>query len=155
MKRRPTDSRGMAGGGPESFEARLKSDAGRIRADVSPELDRRIAAAIARERSRPATRPRREPFVRPWLAGSLVGLGAAALAVLLIGRVVDTSVPGPATAVPIAETAPEYLQEFREQVPLNVETADLTAPLEQELRNLQSDLEKAKENVERDLRLTF
>lgn len=155
MKRRPTDSRGETGTAPASFEAALKSDADRIRADVSPGMDRRIEAAIARERSRPVPPARRDTFVRPWLAGSLVGLGVAAAAVLLIGRVIDAPPPAATPAVPIADAAPEYLQAFREQVPLNVETAELTAPLEQELRNLQSDLEKAKENVERDLRLTF
>jgi hypothetical protein len=155
MKRRPTDSRETADGAPQSLEAALRSDAARIRAEISPDLERRIEAAIARERSRPALAARRETFARPWLAGSLVGLGAAAMAVLLVGRVVDPPASAPTPAVPIADAVPEYLQAFREQVPLKVETAELTAPLEQELRNLQSDLEKARDNVEQDLRLTF
>jgi hypothetical protein len=155
MKRRATDSRRRPGGARGSFEAALKSDAARIRAEVSPGLERRIEAAIARERSRPATPARRETFVRPWLAGSLVGVGVAATALLLTGRIIEAPVPVPTPAVPITDSVPEHLQAFREQVPLNVETAELTAPLEQELRNLQSDLEKARENVERDLRLAF
>jgi hypothetical protein len=148
------DSKARAGDGPDSFEAALKADAARIRVVVSPGLERRIEAALARERARPQTPPRRETFVRPWLAGSLVGLGVAAAAVLLIGRVDDAPAPAPTPGVPVADTS-EQLRAFREQVPLNVETAELTAPLEQELRNLQSDLEKARENVERDHRLTF
>lgn len=155
MKRRTTDLRRGGGGADASFEAALKSDAARIRADVSPGLERRIDAAIALERSRPAVPARRETFVRPWFAGSLVGVGVAAMALLVIGRITESPVPVPTPAVPIADTVPEQLQAFREQVPLNVETAELTAPLEQELRNLQSDLEKARENVERDLRLAF
>lgn len=146
------DSRESTGHAPASFEAALKADAARIRVEVSPALERRIEAALARERARPQAPPHRETFVRPWLAGSLVGLGVAAAAVLLIGRVDDA--PAPIPAVPVADTS-EQLRAFREQVPLKVETAELTAPLEQELRNLQSDLEKARESVERDLRLTF
>jgi len=155
MKRRPTDSRGKADRTTDSFEAALKSDAARIRADVTPRLDRRIDAALARERHRPGTPPRRETFVRPWLSGSLVGLGVAAMAVLLIGRIGGEAPRPPTPDVPVADNPGEQLQAFREHVPLNVETAELTAPLEQELRHLQSDLEKAREDVERDLRLTF
>lgn len=156
MKRRPTDSRDKADRTTDSFEAALRSDAARIRADVTPELDRRIDTALARERHSPGTPPRRETFVRPWLAGSLVGLGVAAMAVLLIGRIGgEAPAPAPTPDVSVADSPGEQLQAFREQVPLNVETAELTAPLEQELRHLQSDLEKARENVERDLRLTF
>ena len=160
MKRRANDSakasRKTAGDAPASFEAMLKADAARIRIDVSPALERRIEAALARERARPEMPSRRETLVRPWLAGSLVGLGVAAAAVLLIGRIdqVPVPVPAPTPGVPVADTSEPH-RAFRQQVPLNVETAELTAPLEQELRNLQSDLEKARENVERDLRLAF
>ena len=155
MKRRATDWRGKTGRTAVSFEAALKADAARIRPDVTPELYARIDAALARERSRPASPPRRESFVRPWLAGSLVGLGVAAMAVLVVRIGGEAPAPAPTPEVSVADTSEEPLQAFRQQVPLNVETAELTAPLEQELRDLQADLEKARENVERDLRLTF
>lgn len=151
--KRQDDSREKSGAIPRTFDALLRSDASRIPAEIPPALDRRIEAALAHERARPAAPARRETFVRPWLAGSLVGLAAAAMVVLVIGRSVEA--PPPAPGGPLADTASEQLQAFRSQVPLNVETAELTAPLEQELRHLQSDLEKARENVERDLRLTF
>ncbi|HEX7719988.1 MAG TPA: anti-sigma factor, partial [Woeseiaceae bacterium] len=132
----------------------------RIRATVSPALERRIDAALARSQQAAATpaahEPRREPWIRPWLAGSLSGLAVAAAIVLLVGRP-DERMPA-ATPVPqsVAEQkVPEYITLLREQLPLRAETADLTAPLEKELENLQSDIEKARDNLERDLRLAF
>lgn len=141
---------------PRNLDEALKGDAGRIRADFSPQLERRIAAALARvEPAAPSPAPR-ETLVRPWLAGSLAGIATAALVILLVARL-DGSRPPPA-ATPestVAEVAPDYVRLFREQVPLHAETAELTAPLEEELRDLKSDVDKVRKNVEHDLRMTF
>ena len=148
----------------DPLAAALRQDAARIRATVSPALERRIEAALGRSQQATATPAAREPrrerhreqWIRPWIAGSLSGLAVAAAIVLLVGRPAER-MPA-ATPVPqsVAEQkVPEYITLLREQLPLRAETADLTAPLEKELENLQSDIEKARENLERDLRLAF
>lgn len=148
----------------DPLAAALRQDADRIMAAVSPALERRIDAALARSQQAPATpagrKPHRErrhePWIRHWLAGSLSGLAVAAAIVLLVGRP-DEQMPA-ATPVPQSVTEqkmPEYITLLHEQLPLRAKTADLTAPLEKELENLQSDIEKARENLERDLRLAF
>ena len=144
----------------DPLAAALRQDADRIMAAVSPALERRIDAALARSQQAPPApagrEPRREPWIRPWLAGSLSGLAVAAAIVLLVGRP-DEQMPA-ATPVPQSVTeqkVPEYITLLHEQLPLRAKTADLTAPLEKELENLQSDIEKARENLERDLRLAF
>lgn len=136
-----------------AFEDALRADAARIRADVSPDADRRLRAALARHPQRLPVPAPRESLVRPWLAGSLVGLGVAAMVVLAVGRL-EPSAPPHMPAAPVAsiDVTPEL---FPGHIPLQAETAVLTAPLERELDNLQSDIEKARDNVERDLRLTF
>ncbi len=153
----PTTTNKLAG---DALAAALRQDADRIRAAVSPELERRIDAAMARSHQAAATpvhrEPGREPWIRPWLAGSLSGLAIAAAIVLLVGQP-DEQMPA-ATPLPqsVAEqNVPEYITLLREQLPLRAETADLTAPLEEELENLRSDIEKARANLERDLRLAF
>lgn len=142
----------------------LRQDADRIRAAVSPALERRIESALARSQPSPATparreprrEPRREQWIRPWLAGSLSGVAVAAAIVLLAGRPEEqlpTVTPTPQIAA--GQVVPDYITLLRQQLPLRTETADLTAPLEKELENLQLDIEKARENLERDLRLAF
>lgn len=159
MTERPADPGRNSRRRREPFDAALRADAARIRAGLTAGTERRIAAALARERPLAVAKERRESFLRPWLAGTLAGLGAAAMVVLLIGRSGSESpVPAPDASLADAsreEMPSELLQSFRAQVPLNAETAELTAPLEQELRNLKSDLEKARDDVERDLALTF
>lgn len=134
----------------------LRQDADRIRAALSPGLERRIDAALARSLQVPATPARREPWIRPWLAGSLSGVAVAAAIVLLAGRLderLPTATPAPQSVA--GQVVPDYITLLHQQLPLRAETADLTAPLEKELENLQSDIEKARENLERDLRLAF
>ncbi|HUD96504.1 MAG TPA: hypothetical protein VMO24_03105 [Woeseiaceae bacterium] len=134
----------------------LQADAARIRGDISPALQRRIDGALARARQMPTAPRRREPLMRPWLAGSLSGIAVAAAVVLLVAqRGNQPQVPFVQPTEVAAESTPEYITRFHERLTLRAETADLTAPLEKELENLQSDVEKARENLERDLRLTF
>jgi hypothetical protein len=157
MMQKPTTAGKREG---DLLAAALRQDADRIRVAVSPALERRIDAALARAQQAPATparrEPPREPWMRPWLAGSLSGLAVAAAIVLLVGRPdehMPPATPAPQSAAP--QKVPEYITLLREQLPLRAETADLTAPLEKELENLRSDIEKARENLERDLRLAF
>jgi hypothetical protein len=135
----------------DDLERRLREDAGAIRAEVPPQLTARIASAVRGARALP---PARREFGWPlWLAASLTGAVAAAVAIVSVNRgSMDIAPPPPAEAV--AESVPEYIREF-EQLPLRAKTADLTAPLEEELKNLRSDLERARENVEQDLDFTF
>ena len=85
MTEKPADARMNRRRQRPPFEVALRADAARIPARITAGMDKRLEAALARERPREAVPVRRESFVRPWLAGSLVGLGAAAMVVLLIG----------------------------------------------------------------------
>ena len=136
----------------DKMERQLREDAGRIKADLSPELQERIRASL--ESTRPADQTPRKiqtPGTTLWWASSLTGLAAAALVILLINW---NSANGPIEDEPVSAT-PGVVLSIQHNFPLNVETAEWATPLEEELKNLQSDLEKARENVERDLRLSF
>ena len=136
----------------DDLERRLREDAEAIRAEVPPQLTARIASSVRGVR---ALSPARREFGWPlWLAASVTGAAAAAVAIVALNRgSMDTPAPPPAAAV--AESIPDYIVEFERQLPLRAKTADLTAPLEEELKNLRSDLERARENVEQDLDFTF
>lgn len=116
----------------DNLDKKLRDDAARIRAKVSPELDARIRASLEGvEPERPRERAR--PVWQWWLPG-LVGAGMA-LSLLLI---VNPSPPVPSQDPPLEPVL----------VPaLNFEQAVLTAPLEQELDNLESDLKKAERAI--------
>jgi hypothetical protein len=135
----------------DDLERRLREDAEAIRAEVPPQLTARIASSVCGVRALP---PARREFGWPlWLAASLTGAAAAAVAIVSVNwRSMNEPAPPPAEAV--AESVPDYIRDF-EQLPLHAKTADLTAPLEEELKNLRSDLERARENVEQDLDFTF
>jgi hypothetical protein len=136
----------------DRFEGRLKDDAGRIRADISPDLEKRIRASLEMLRSErlPSGRER-SADASLWLRSSLTGLVAAVLIIVLVNWRTPVERAEVATDPKPAGTIPSLQSGF----PLNAETAEWTAPLEEELKNLQSDLEKARENVERDLRMSF
>ncbi len=136
----------------DKMERQLREDAGRIKADLSPELQERIRASL--ESTQPADQTLRKtqtPGTTLWWASSLTGLAAAALVILLINW---NSANGPIEDEPVSAT-PGAVLSIQRNFPLIVETAEWATPLEEELKNLQSDLEKARENVERDLRLSF
>jgi hypothetical protein len=139
----------------DDLERRLREDAEAIRAEVPPQLTARIASSVRGARALP---PARREFGWPlWLAASLTGAAAAAVAIVALNRgSMDTAARPPAGAVAdsVPDSVPNYILEF-EQLPLHAKTADLTAPLEEELRNLRSDLERARENVQQDLDFTF
>ncbi len=134
------------------LERRLKEDAARIEADVTPALASRVARAVGRARRARRTRKASAVSFPLWLAGSLTGVAGAVLVIVLTNRT-DTVSEVPDAAV--ARAVPEYVRRIERTVPLSAETADFTGPLEEELENLRSDIEKARENVERDLDFTF
>jgi len=134
------------------FEKRLKDDAGNIRADVSPELKRRLNATVEATERLPLTPEQTKTTGSLWFASSLTGLAAAIAIIALLNWDRGQIEPPP---VSIADTPPATAEEEFRGFPLNAQTADLTEPLEEELLNLQADLEKARESVEKDLRSTF
>lgn len=138
----------------DEFKRQLKSDAGKIEADVSPELRKRIEASlraagpvVAREA------PPRHRFSMWWISG-FTGIACALLVLLFLNRAepLPEVVPG---STPVASTVPEPLPGDQVVFPLRAEAAEFTEPLEEELLRLQSDLEKARQAVEEDLRGGF
>lgn len=138
----------------DKLERRLKDDAERIRAEVTPEMQARIDAALRAAKPLRPVPPARQQVATLWWASSLTGLAAAvALIVLLNWNRPDA---GPEPLAPVANrTVPDGVVEQPYRFPLNARTADLTEPLEEELEHLQEDLEKARRNMERDLDFTF
>jgi hypothetical protein len=136
----------------DELQERLKRDAGRITADVTPEMQERLRASLE------SVRPERVVFDTGriagetlWLRSSLAGLVAAALIIVLVNWRRPLDEPREESD----STRPRTAISLQSGFPLKAETAEWATPLEQELENLQSDLEKARENVERDLRMSF
>lgn len=133
----------------DKLAKRLREDAEKIDATISPELDERISASLrAVSPERPAEKRQPARSWTFWLASSLTG-AAAAIAVLAVLNLRDAPVePAPVIA---GSTVPEIVE-----VPvfdLHAETAVLTSPLSQELEALQSDLKKAEEKLREDIGL--
>lgn len=130
----------------DELEKRLREDAARIEARVTPEFEARMRASLERTETAEPARPasRRSPLSM-WWASSLTGIAAAALVIVVIN--LDSAPPAKPSAVP--EILPELAAPI---VPnLHPATAVLTAPLEEELENLESDLEKAERAVREDI----
>jgi hypothetical protein len=132
------------------LERRLRDNAMKIDASVSPQLRQRITASIHSAKQVRSVATPRDRTRSYWWASSLTGVTAALLIILLVGRDRDASDMQPEN-VTVTTTAPVATEVFR-PFPLDARTADLTEPLEEELEHLQSDLEKARESVKRDLR---
>ena len=134
----------------DDLEQRLRKDALRIDAEVSPQLQQRISASIHSARQVRSVAAPRDRGTSYWLASSLTGVAAALLIILWLGR--DESSPVVDSGTEMATTeSPEVNDVFR-PFPLEARTAVLTEPLDEELLHLQSDLEKARDTVKRDLR---
>lgn len=133
----------------DPFERRLRDDAARIPADISPELDARIEATLrAAVPAKPARLSRKGAHWSLWWASSLTGLAAALVLIAVLNLWPTTASPpnGPPTVVGPATVAT--------MTPLlRAEAVVLTAPLEQELDDLEADLRKAREVVREDLGL--
>jgi hypothetical protein len=133
------------------LEQRLREDAGTIDAEVSPQLQQRIAASIhSTKQLRSVSSPQRHKSSY-WWASSLTGVTAALLIILLINQDREAGRQPDESSDMVTTTTPEVMEMYR-PFPLSARTADLTEPLEEELQHLQSDLEKARESVVRDLR---
>lgn len=134
----------------DKLERRLIDDAELIKAELSPEMHKRIQASVESTIPENPQAPDNAPSgVNLWWASSMSGLAAVAVLIVIVNwnstvdQVEDSQLPAPT--------------DWRLQggIPLNTETAEWTSPLQEELKNLQSDLEKARENVERDLKMSF
>ncbi len=121
----------------------LRTDAEKIEATVSDELDRRINASLrAVQPVEQASGTSKSPLF--WWASTLTGV-AAAIAVIAIVNWQVPDDPVSATPVNIVAAVPS--------IDLKAESAMLTGPLQEELDRLQSDLKKAEEKVKRDIGL--
>ena len=137
----------------DKFANRLRDDAAKLDAEISPQLDSRIQASLnAIEPA--ADRHQRKPgrrVVSFWLASSLTGV-AAAFAVIAILNLVGRNEP---------EVIPRIVAENTVQpieipaLDLDVKAATLAGPLAQELEDLQADLKKAEEVMRGDVRIDF
>lgn len=130
----------------DDFEKRLREDAGRIEARVTPGFEARVRASLERAAGeKPAPQRTRRKPASMWWASSLTGIAAAAAVIVAIN--LDAPPPAEPSAVPAV--VPELVAPI---VPnLRAESAVLTAPLEEELENLESDLEKARRAVREDI----
>jgi hypothetical protein len=136
----------------DEFVKRLRDDAAKLDAEISPQLDSRIQASLAA--IEPGAARQREPRRRVesfWLASSLTGV-AAALAVIAVLNLVDTSEPE-VIPLPVAENTVQPLE--IPALDLDVKAATLAGPLAQELEDLQADLKKAEEVMRGDVRIDF
>ena len=133
----------------DKFTERLREDAARIDAEISPELDARIQASLhstspvaARQQTRPA---RSHMF---WLASTLTGVVGALALIAIINRDIGDISP--------QVTAENGVQQISlPEVDLKAEAAMLTGPLADELERLQQDIKKAEEAVRDDVRIEF
>jgi hypothetical protein len=136
----------------DNLTRKLRQDAATIDAEISAQLDSRIQASLAA--IEPEAARQRKPARRPvsfWLASSVTGV-AAALAVIAVMNVDDSSEPA---AIPrsVADNPVQPLD--IPALDLDVEAAMLTEPLARELEDLQADLKKAEEVVRGDVRIDF
>lgn len=135
----------------DELAKKLREDAARIDAAISPELESRIAASLeAATPSKPAEpRPAQRPWTF-WLASSLTG-AAVALAVIAFFNL--RSGPQPAEAPQMVDSAPPADPFEVPAIDLRAETAVLTTPLAEELDALKSDLRKVEEKFRDDMGL--
>ena len=128
----------------DKLAKRLRDDAGKIDARVSPELDARLRASLAGIRPEPRTR--RTETARPpwfWWASSLTGIAAAA-AVVAVVNLRGPAEPGQQPTA-LASTLDVPVIDWQ------VRPAVLTSPLEQEYADLRADLEKAEQALKDDI----
>ena len=126
----------------DKLAQRLREDADKIDARLSPQLEERLRASLenATREGAPAA-PAREP-TSFWWASSLTGIAATLAVIAIVNLSVEE--PGPA----ITEPPPQH---FAMQFDWRLEPAVLTQTLEQELVALQSDLRKAEQVVRDDI----
>jgi hypothetical protein len=133
----------------DDFEQKLKRDAEKLPAEITPELEGRLRASLAAQGALHARRNKKIPR-RLRLAAGLTGATAALVIIASLPRAPN---PEPQTVAdaPDVSTVPGPVAPFERTLPLAVEPADLTAPLEEELENLRADLELARRRVADDM----
>lgn len=141
----------------DEFEKRLKQDAADIKAEVSPQLQARIAAAVHSAGRDVQRNPRSASVSNIWWASSLTGLAAAVIVIVLM-NLNQTGVEQQTPPTTVATTVPdhrEYLAELQENLPLRTETVEFSQGLDEEWQRLQADLAKARQSISRDVEFTF
>lgn len=132
----------------DKLAKRLREDAERIDATISPELDDRIRASLQGVRPETTRSPASAAGPRWfWLASTLTGAAAAVAAIVII----NLRAPDPVPVTAETPVPPLVLPDIE----WHAEAAVLTSPLEQEIEDLQSDLRKAEEVVKEDIDRLF
>lgn len=133
----------------DEFATRLREDADRIQASVSPEFDARVRASLERARDEAAVPSR---SARPsgwfWIASTLTGAVLAAVLVVAVNLRPPPTVETPASGTELAAIDLPDL-------PWRVRPAVLTSPLEEEYERLQNDIRKVEKAVREDLEAAF
>ena len=127
----------------DKLAKRLREDAEKIEARITPQLENRIEASlqgVSQEGGLPSSSRRTASF---WWASSLTGVAAT----LAIVAIVNFAGPEPETGV----TEPPLQQYTMPRFDWKPKTAVLTQTLEQELVDIQSDLKKAQQTVRDDI----
>lgn len=134
----------------DKLAQQLKADALLIDAEVSPELDRRIAASLGGVRPELAEVPAvRRSVSAFWWASSLTGVAATLTIIAVINSHSQSGVVPEVTSV---QTSP-VIELTTPLVDWKAESAMLTQPLQEELDKLQSDIKKAEQIVKQDIGL--
>lgn len=139
----------------DEFEKRLKRDAHAIQAEVSPELQSRIAASVRAVEPIRTVPEKRTPSTGLWWASSLTGIAAVLILVVVVNLNQPDVPPPQVTAIPDQTEPPVPVDQPMISPNLDIRSADFTSPLEQELLNLKADMEKARKNVREDVDFTF
>lgn len=135
----------------DKLERKLRQDAEEIRPTLAPEVSARLMARIG---DTPQVVERPKSGVSWWLASSLTGVAAAAVAVAILNWNAAPSVDQPGEEF-LAQTVPNPQVRLDGRFPLELQRVVLTDDLEIELQNLESDLDKARDTVRRDVMSAF
>lgn len=131
----------------DEFERKLKDDADRIEATVSPALQARLDATVHALEPKSTSTLNSQPGIGWWWLSSLTGVAAALLLIVYLNRGDDI---GDATPVAVDSTDNVAIAPLVD-VPLDVRSAEFAGgfadPLAEELENLKSDFEKAREKL--------
>lgn len=126
----------------DKLAKRLREDADKIDASLSPQLEERLRASlenVSQERTPAAPARQSAGF---WWASSLTGIAATLAVIVIVNLSLEN--PEPARTEPPA-------QQFASQFDWRLQPAVLTQTLEQELVAIQSDLRKAGRVVRDDI----
>lgn len=132
----------------DKLAQQLKQDAAAIEVDVSPELDRRLAASFENVQPQPQLPRRSKQWF--WWASSLTGVAAAVALVAVINFDSNDSYNETETT---AHVSPVVELDKTPSIDWHTESAMLVGPLQKELDALESDLKKAEARVRKEIGL--